>query len=960
MIVFGELSAGSETTPHEFDAKIVLTGRSTDPDIVLGDWAPASHAHHGDGHHHAHSTTPIDNKALIVADGAKISLHGSEMTSWTQLGSTAAAGDTSITLVEDPTGWSVGDVITVAPTGFEAFEVEERIVTRIEGNTVFFDQPLEFQHYGERQYLGDGEYLDMRAEVANLSRNISVIGADEGEGTPLGIGENPQDVPRQGYGGHTMYLTGAEVKIDGVEFQGLGISGELGRYPVHFHHTGDMTGSYVKDSSIHHSFQRGLVVHQADNGLFEGNVVYDTVSHNIYLEDGVETGNRFVDNLAMLPRDAIEELRIDNPNNTSRGEERSSSFWITNAENEFVGNHAVAVPDGQGFWFVNPDNASGTASFASAKTAKERDDVLLRFEDNTAHTIGSKGGNLGYRFDWTGNALDLTDVNADPNHAVIKNFTAWKVENHAIHVPPNRDFEFEGTTLADARVFIHSSKRGFRERDEPLTFTDTNIVVQSDNTTPGQNISEAFGKKFPGPFLVEAVRPIELEGGKLFGEDELRTNQRKEFRDRVDSSLQSDPEVGPAPDPQPTPMPDPQPDPMVPTEPSNPGTDAPGPNVITGTAGDDSLLGLAESDHLQGLDGDDFLAAGAGDDTLNGDGGDDELWGEDGDDLLTGGGGRDMLAGGDGTDTLNGDDGDDQLWAEDGDDLLNGGAGQDLLVGAAGADTLNGDDGNDALWAEDGDDLLNGGLGEDLLVGADGNDTLDGGDESDALWGQTGDDLLFGGEGIDLLAGGEGRDTLNGDGGDDQLWAEDGDDLLNGGDGVDLLAGGNGADTLNGDGGDDQLWAESGNDSLNGGQGNDLLVGGDGDDTLNGNEDDDQLWAEAGNDSLDGGLGDDLLVGGDGADTLVGGVGQDILFGQNGSDVFVIVDGTIHDVVADFTIGEDQIDLRAFQTIQSFDDLLTRASDIGGATLFSLDGDDFLTVNGVSVSDLSETDFLIG
>ncbi|MDT9252603.1 hypothetical protein, partial [Limnospira sp. PMC 1280.21] len=84
------------------------------------------------------------------------------------------AGATSITLAEAPTGWAVGDVLAIAPTGFSAFELEERTIARIEGATVFFDEPLAHGHYGETQTLSDGKVLDMRAEVANLSRSIVV------------------------------------------------------------------------------------------------------------------------------------------------------------------------------------------------------------------------------------------------------------------------------------------------------------------------------------------------------------------------------------------------------------------------------------------------------------------------------------------------------------------------------------------------------------------------------------------------------------------------------------------------------------------------------------------------------------------------------------------------------------------------------------------------------------------
>ena len=81
---------------------------------------------------------------------------------------------------------------------------------------------------------------------------------------------------------------------------------------------------------------------------------------------------------------------------------------------------------------------------------------------------------------------------------------------------------------------------------------------------------------------------------------------------------------------------------------------------------------------------------------------------------------------------------------------------------------------------------------------------------------------------------------------------------------------------------DDQIHGQGGNDTLSGLGGNDSLYGGDG------------------NDLLIGGAGDDILVGGAGNDTLVGGVG---------SDRFVLKPNTGVDVIEDFQVGIDRIQL---------------------------------------------------
>lgn len=553
IVVFGEMRAGSEGKRHTHKAEIVLTGKSGDDDIVLADLVGSDHfgSGHSAGGHHAshmsgHMTKPINNKAIIVAPGGKLSLHGAKVNSWTQIGATAEAGDTSITLEGAPTGWNVGDAIVIAPTDTDVYEVEERTITSVEGSTVSFDKPLAYQHYGKQQDLGNGKFLDMRAEVTNLSRNISITGTDEGETRIDRDEDNSSQLARSGYGGHTVYMTDSKVELDGVEFNGLGLSGKLGGYPIHFHHAGDAKDSYIKNSSIHHTFQRGLVVHKTDNLLVEGNTIFDTMSHSYFLEDGDEIGNRFIDNLAMLPRTTQSKFRIDNPNHDSRKFERASAFWITNPANSFKGNHAVGVPRGQGFWFVEADNASRTA--INEKKDPRAKLPLAQFEDNTAHTImfpqGSPG-NIRYRFDWTGNALEFDDtvISSNSDNAAIKNFTAWKIGNIAIQIGPTRTLEIQDPILAEARVMVQSASRGRRPGDRPLQLINPTIVAETQNTRADKPFESIFPNKLPRLLVHESARPLEFINATIIGEDDLNYSRRSEHRNKLTlkGETQSDP-----------------------------------------------------------------------------------------------------------------------------------------------------------------------------------------------------------------------------------------------------------------------------------------------------------------------------------------------------------------------------------------------------------------------------------
>jgi hypothetical protein len=100
------------------------------------------------------------------------------------------------------------------------------------------------------------------------------------------------------------------------------------------------------------------------------------------------------------------------------------------------------------------------------------------------------------------------------------------------------------------------------------------------------------------------------------------------------------------------------------------------------------------------------------------------------------------------------------------------------------------------------------------------------------------------------------------------------------------------------------------------GNGNDTVVGTGWDDIIRGGNGKDSLSGGGGDDRLEGGNGVDWLAGGAGNDTLVGGHGADALTGGDGEDDFVFAtadsDGAGMDCVADFTAGEDQIDVSAF------------------------------------------------
>lgn len=390
---------------------------------------------------------------------------------------------------------------------------------------------------------------------------------------------------------------------------------------------------------------------------------------------------------------------------------------------------------------------------------------------------------------------------------------------------------------------------------------------------------------------------------------------------------------------------------------------------IYANAGNDLVIGGSANDNLHGGDGDDTLQGGLGDDFLYGDAGADRLYGGAGSDWYYVDGQQDLIF----EDADSGADrvvstGSFYLYANlelldlsgasdnvfgVGNDLANtiyGNGGDNLLIGGGGDDILSGSGGNDLLFGEAGADEMFGGSGIDYLVGGDGADRLYGGDSADALYGGAGDDSLDGGDSFDtdILVGGDGDDQLDGNSG--QANAD-----------YDLMDGGAGNDTYYVDTGDDLTFeaVDGGFDWVYA----DVKV-------PNGGV---YLWANVEALTLVGttafGVGNELdnvlvgnasgnwLLGGDGNDRLLGRGGNDVLFGQAGADTFAFRNGDGQDVIGDFSVAEDRIELTTNFT--TFAQLQAAFHQNGSDGAIDLGGGNFIVLQGVTMSTLTASNFVL-
>lgn len=383
----GLLQAGtSPTTPYNGDLSIYLrTARACGATYELQGGAWVSVASVGTG---------MRDQVLHVGDGT-LKLYGAVPSpTWTELAATANPADPTIAVMDALSPeWDLQDV-QLAPTGF-LLDERSQVQATVDSldpytlNVSSWD-PVAYQHIAGTVTQPGTPSMEVRGEVYSLYRGIRILG----EPTPI-------DIERQdctAYLDDPLYYSslpisthpsirsdarhlefdGAEVMImppdehtalvemSGVAVVDGGKFDRLGQYPIHFHRAGDMTGSFLYDVLVHHSANRGIVLHGTQNVAVENSVVADVVGHGFYLEeepcgscdpatfDKRTADNTLRHNLAVEvhgcpaiedpnPLPGEEDIEIDHDVN-------ASGFFFTDPRNVFEDNRAAGAL-GAGFWF---------------------------------------------------------------------------------------------------------------------------------------------------------------------------------------------------------------------------------------------------------------------------------------------------------------------------------------------------------------------------------------------------------------------------------------------------------------------------------------------------------------------------------------------------------------------------------------------------------------------------------
>ena len=201
--------------------------------------------------------------------------------------------------------------------------------------------------------------------------------------------------------------------INNVELFRVGQRKIRGRYPFHWHLLQEKgAGQYIKNSSIHKSFNRAITIHGTESTIVENNFCYDHFGHGIFLEDGSERFNTIKGNVVLLTkRPTAGDQITPSDNEANEVQNRTpSSFWITNPNNIFENNIAAGT-HGTGFWFAMPKKPmTESATIPRFQNMQPYKEPLGKFSGNKAHSCKS--------------GLDIFDQ-LTPAHGLIRN-GAWE------------------------------------------------------------------------------------------------------------------------------------------------------------------------------------------------------------------------------------------------------------------------------------------------------------------------------------------------------------------------------------------------------------------------------------------------------------------------------------------------------------------------------------------------------
>ena len=420
----GGLLIGTEIDPVDEDVSVDLVIANNGP--IDTDWDPT-----------------LLSRGIIAMGETKI--YGTEKDSSEKVIEDPMAGDTSIMFDAAPEGWAVGDTIVIAGTRYDGYkwdnaigaqrlyepEDEVRTISSIQGNEIFFEEPLENDHDTPRE--------DLYTSVANYSRNVTIQTEDP----------ETADVSERG---HVMFMHTDDVDVRYAAFYELGRtdkselsrpasdfdniesdSNVQARYSLHLHRGGvddSDSPAIIVGNAVWGSPGWGYVQHDT-NAILENNASYDTFGAGFVAETGNETG-AWIDNIAIFAQGTSWDI----PKNTSflgadvfDTAKGGQGFWFQGRLIEAVDNVAASVNTGFVYFHRDGDDRMINSDASQFEYPDALDFDTQVTADDIPITIFIGNETFAAR-----EGLHIVKANPNQGHDVwsrLEDFTAWSVKSGA-------------------------------------------------------------------------------------------------------------------------------------------------------------------------------------------------------------------------------------------------------------------------------------------------------------------------------------------------------------------------------------------------------------------------------------------------------------------------------------------------------------------------------------------------
>lgn len=425
------------------------------------------------------------NKILVNTN--LVEMHGIQRTSAARLQASVFNGDTTAT-VEAGLDWVAGEKIYFAPTNHQFTHSEYKTIVSYDSSNgaLTIDTPFEFYHFGaDANHQLDYDNLDQRGEVRLLTRNVKVVGFDDGDQwgcNILSMDRVEADL--------TERL--ATTKFDSIEVAQCSQQNTF-KAAIRFENTGGNVSrrrlasrslqdeapvsSYVKNSVVHNSQAWSLYIANSNNILIQGSDFIGAKAVGVNLKsirecviDGIfvgdvtsrvnEAGDKFVDKEACVAYCSYFE-----PNPCQ--------------DNKVINSIAAGCPY---TGFTAPGHTCG-------------DDTDEKFRNNVAHSSDRTGAHI---------YPDPSDPNSGSCYEGSY-FKAYKNRDGGLTTMYNTvDQRMSHMTFVDNEKGITLQSSG--ERDEMfISLTDVKIYGENENSDAPVN-QEAYCPKKTGLQLFGGVR----------------------------------------------------------------------------------------------------------------------------------------------------------------------------------------------------------------------------------------------------------------------------------------------------------------------------------------------------------------------------------------------------------------------------------------------------------------------